>query len=82
MAVRASGTSLIAIFGVRPVIARTVTGDVGDQRRFPSADRFAANNGTASVEVSSGNRKTCRLTQRGNRQMNHAVQGSCATPTP
>jgi transposase len=57
LVVRASGTTLTGIFGVGPVIAATVIGDVGDVSRFPSRDRFAAYNGTAPVEVSSGDRE-------------------------
>jgi transposase len=36
-AVRASGTSLTQVFGVGPVIAGTIAGDVGDVARFPGA---------------------------------------------
>ena len=57
MAVKASGTTLTEIFGVGPVVAATVIGDVADVSRFASRDRFAAYNGTAPIEVSSGNRK-------------------------
>ena len=53
VAVRAAGTSLTGLFGVGPVIAATVIGDVRDVSRFPSRDHFAAWNGTAPVEVSS-----------------------------
>jgi hypothetical protein len=42
--------------------------------RFPNRDHFAAYNGTAPIEVSSGGRKVCRLSQRGNRGLNHAIQ--------
>jgi transposase len=72
-AVRASGTSLTGIFGVGPVIAGTVIGDVRHVSRFPSRDHFAAYNGTAPVEVSSGGRKIYRLSLRGNRRLNHAI---------
>jgi transposase len=72
-AVKASGTSLTGIFGVGPVIAGTVIGDVRQVFRFPSRDHFAAYNGTAPVEVSSGGRKACRLSLRGNRRVNHAI---------
>jgi transposase len=78
-AVHASGTSLTGIFGVGPVIAATVIGDAGDPRRFPSADRFAAYNGTAPIEVSSGNRTVYRLSRRGNRRMNHAIHMAAVT---
>jgi transposase len=66
-AVRASRTTLTQIFGVGPVIAGTVIGDTGDISRFASRDHFAACNGTAPIEVSSGGRITCRLSLRGNR---------------
>jgi transposase len=46
---------------------------VRDIRRFPSRDRFASYNGTAPIEVSSGDRKIYRLSRRGNRQLNHAI---------
>ena len=60
-AVRATGTSLTGIFGVGPVIAAAVIGDVRDVSRFPSRDHFASCNGTAPIEVSSGGRKIYRL---------------------
>ena len=72
-AVTASGTSLTEVFGVGPVIAATVIGDVITVARFPSRGHFAACNGTAPVEVSSGPRKIYRLSLRGNRRLNHAV---------
>jgi transposase len=78
-AVRASGTSLTGIFGVGPVIAGTVIGDVRHVSRFPSPDHFAACNGTAPVEVSSGGRKIYRLSLRGNRRLNHAIHMAAIT---
>ena len=78
-AVRASGTTLTEIFGVGPVVAATVIGDVGDVSRFPGRDHFAAYNGTAPVEVSSGNRKIYRLSLRGNRRINHAIHMAAIT---
>ena len=78
-AVRASGTTVTEIFGVGPVIAGTVIGDVGDVSRFPGRDQFAAYNGTAPVEVSSGNRKIYRLSLRGNRRLNHAIHMAAVT---
>jgi transposase len=79
VAVRASGTSLTGIFGVGPVIAATVIGDVRDVSRFASRDRFAAYDGTAPIEVSSGNRKVRRLSLRGNRRLNHAIHMAAIT---
>ena len=72
-AVTASGTSLTEVFGVGPVIAATVIGDVITVARFPSRDHFAACNGTAPAGVSSGQRKIYRLSLRGNRRLNPAV---------
>ena len=79
MAVRASGTTLTEVFGVGPVIAATMIGYVADASRFPSRDHFAAYNGTAPIEVSSGNRKIYRLSRRGNRRLNHAVHMAAVT---
>ncbi len=78
-AVRAPGTGLTGLFGVGPVIAGTVIGDVRQVFRFPSRDHFAAANGTAPVEVSSGGRKICRLSLRGNRRLNHAIHMAAIT---
>jgi len=78
-AVRASGTSLTGLFGVGPVIAATIIGDVGDVSRFRSRDHFASYNGTAPIEVSSGSRKIHRLSRRGNRRINHAIHMAAIT---
>jgi len=78
-AVRASGTSLTGLFGVGPVIAGTVIGDVRQVFRFGSRDHFAAYNGTAPVEVSSGGRQVYRLSLRGNRRLNHAIHMAAVT---
>ena len=78
-AVRASGTTLTEIFGVGPVIAATVIGCARDVARFPDRDHFAAYNGTAPIEVSSGNRKIYRLSRRGNRRLNHAIHMAAVT---
>ena len=72
-AVQAAGTSLTGLFGAGPVVAAAVIGDVRDVSRFPGRDHFAAYNGTAPIEVSSGPRKVYRLSRRGNRRLNHAI---------
>jgi transposase len=72
-AVADAPTSITDIYGVGPIVAAAVLGYVRDIRRFPSRDRFASYNGTAPIEVSSGDRKTYRLSRRGNRQLNHAI---------
>ena len=77
--VAASRTTLTEIHGVGPVVAATVLGFVGDVDRFASRDHFAADSGTAPIEVSSGNRRIHRLSRRGNRQLNHAVHMAAVT---
>ena len=78
-AVEASKTTLTELFGVGPIVAATVIGDVADIARFPSRDHFAAYNGTAPIEVSSGRRKIYRLSRRGNRRLNHAIHMAAVT---
>ncbi len=71
--VEASGTSTTKLFGVGPVVAATTIGITGDVSRFSSRDRFASFNGTAPIDVSSGDHKVHRLSRRGSRALNHAV---------
>ena len=78
-AVQASGTTVTGIFGAGPVIAAAILGQAGDASRFGDRDRFAAYNGTAPVEVSSGGRKIHRLSLRGNRRLNHAIHMAAIT---
>ena len=47
--------------------------------RFTGRDHFAAYNGTAPIEVSSGQRKIYRLSRRGNRRLNHAIHMAAVT---
>ena len=77
--VAAAGTSLTGLFGVGPVIAAAVIGDVREVARFPGRDNFAAYNGTAPIEVSSGHRKVYRLSRRGNRRHGHAIHMAAIT---
>jgi transposase len=79
VAVRASGSTVTEVFGAGPFIAATVTGDVRDVSRFGGRDRFAACNGTAPIEVSSGSRKVHRLSLRGNWRLNHAIHMAAIT---
>jgi transposase len=72
-AVEASGTTLTRIYGVGPVSAGLILGEVGDVSRFPSRNHFASYTGTAPVAVSSGDNNRHRLNRAGNRQMNHAI---------
>jgi len=73
VAVSATGTSLLDIFGAGPVVASIVIGHVVDVRRFPTRGHFASYAGVAPIEASSGPKKRHRLNPRGNRQLNHAL---------
>jgi transposase len=79
VAVKASGTTATEVFGVGPYVAGTVIGYVVDVGRFADRDHFAAYNGTAPIEVSSGGHKVFRLSRRGNRRLNHAVHMAAVT---
>ena len=72
-AVLASGTTVTELFGIGPIIAAMLIGFTGDIHRFSNRDHFAAYNGTAPAEFSSGGRTVYRLSQRGNRNLNHAL---------
>jgi transposase len=72
-AVAASGTTLTDVFGIGPIIAAMLIGFSGDISRFANRDRYAAYNGTAPVEFSSGGRTVHLLSTRGNRNINHAL---------
>jgi transposase len=67
------GTSLTEIYGVGPVVAGTILGEVGDVRRFPSRHHFASYTGTAPIDASSGDATHHRLNRGGNRRLNHAL---------
>lgn len=72
-AVTASGTTLTGLVGVGSIVAAMVIGHTGDVHRFKTRNHYAAYNGTAPIEVSSGDRPVHRLSRRGNRQLNHAM---------
>jgi transposase len=71
--VKASGTTLTRIYGVGPLNAALIIGEVGDVSRFPSRDHFASYTGTAPIAASSGDHHRHRLNRAGNRTMNHAL---------
>ena len=72
-AVAASGTTVTDIYGVGPSVAAFLIGYSGDVSRFATAGHYAAYNGTALIEVSSGGNRKHRLSLRGNRKLNHAI---------
>jgi transposase len=78
-AVKASGTSVIEIYGVGPIIAAELIGHSRDIRRFANRDAYASYNGTAPVEFSSGRRTVHRVSERGCRMLNHALHMAVIT---
>jgi transposase len=72
-AVTQSATTLIELFGVGPILAAKLLGEVGDIGRFPTRHHFAAHTGTAPLEASSGEVVRHRLSRAGNRKLNHAL---------
>jgi transposase len=55
------------------MLAAKLLGEVGDIGRFPTRHHFAAHNGTAPIEASSGEVVRHRLSRAGNRKLNHAL---------
>ena len=78
-AVTASETTVTDVYGVGPIVAAFLIGYTGDPTRFATADQYAAYNGTAPIEVSSGGKKRHRLSLRGNRRLNHAIHMAAVT---
>jgi transposase len=78
-AVNASGSTVVELFGVGPIVACALIGYSGDIARFATTDRYAMYNGTAPIDVSSGGRITHRLNRRGNRRLNHALHMAAVT---
>jgi transposase len=72
-AVTQSATTLTELFGIGPILAAKLLGEVGDIGRFATKHHFAAHNGTAPIEASSGEVVRHRLSRAGNRKLNHAL---------
>ena len=77
--VKASGSSLMDLAGVGPIVAARVLADVGDVARFADRNRFASWTGTAPIEASSGEIVRHRLSRAGNRRMNHMIHIAATT---
>ena len=74
-----SGTALTTLYGIGPVIAGRILAETGDVARFASKDHFASYNGTAPIDVSSGDQVRHRLSRAGNRRINHALHMMAVT---
>ena len=77
--VLASGSTLMELPGVGPVVAARTLADTGDVARFADRNRFASWTGTAPIEASSGEVVRHRLSRAGNRRMNHIIHIAAAT---
>jgi transposase len=72
-AVLARGSHLMDLFGVGPAGAARILVDVADVVRFRTRGHFAAWNGTAPLDASSGEQLHHRLSRAGNRRLNHVL---------
>ena len=61
------------LHGIGPAGAARLLVDVGDIHRFANRDRFASWNGTAPLDVSSGDQQRHRLSRVGNRRINRTI---------
>jgi transposase len=68
-----TGTRLTRLNGIATSGAARLLGDIGDIRRFPSRGHFATWNGTAPIDVSSGDNDHHRLNRAGNRRINRTL---------
>ena len=66
-------TGLTGLYGLGPVGAATILGEVADVRRYRSRHAFAAANGTAPLPASSGRTTRHRLNRSGNRTLNRVL---------
>lgn len=78
-AVRAQGSGLTAIPGVGVILAAKLIGRSGRVGRFPTSAHYAAYNGTAPLEASSGEVRRHRLSRRGDRQLNRTLYIAAVT---
>jgi transposase len=72
-AVTAAGTGLLDLYGMGPVGAARLLGDIGDIARFPTKAHFASWTGTAPIDASSGQQQRHRLSRAGNRRINRVL---------
>jgi transposase len=78
-AVAAANTTVTDIHGVGPIVAAYLIGYTGDINRFPTKARSVRYHATAPLNASSGPHPRHRLTDRGNRQLNHALHIAAVT---
>jgi transposase len=67
------GHPLLGLPGAGPISVARLIAEVGDVRRFRSADALAALAGVAPIPANSGQTQRMRLNRGGNRQLNRAL---------
>jgi transposase len=72
-AVEATGSGLPDLYGIGPVGAARILGDVGNIARFQTKAHFASWTGTAPIDASSGQQVRHRLSRAGNRRLNRVL---------
>jgi transposase len=77
--VEGTSTPLTEHHGIGPLIAGRILAEVETVDRFPSRHHFASYNGTAPIDVSSGEQVRHRLSRAGNRRLNHALHMMAVT---
>ena len=77
--IAATGSTLRDLHGIGPSGAARLLGDVGDIARFADRGHFASWNGTAPLDVSSGDHERHRLSRVGNRRINRTLHTMAVT---
>ena len=68
-----SGSRLLDVVGVGPVVGARLLGRTGRASRFRTAGAFAVHTGTAPIEIASAGKSRHRLSRHGDRQLNNAL---------
>nr|WP_238815345.1 transposase [Nocardia brasiliensis] len=68
-----SGTSLLDVVGVGPVVATRLLGRTGRASRFRTSGAFAVHAGVAPIQIASADKERHRLSREGDRQLNNAL---------
>lgn len=77
--VKSSGSKLMDLPGVGPIVAARTLADVGDVARLTDRNRFSSWTSTAPLDASSGQQIRHRLPGSGNRRVNHMIHIAAAT---
>ena len=73
------GETLTQVYGISTIGAGEILAEVGNPTRYPTKARFAAANGTAPLQASSGRISRHRLNRGGNRRLNRTIHIAALT---